>query len=167
MGPFFGKTCSWDFSVPSCHPGTLIDLANTVLANRCSEKTLCMVLGSDSTQMLVASPVNSKQTGRFFSGKMWSQTSAVPSCQPGTFIDLANTVLANKCFVKTLCMVSGSDSTQMLVASPVRSKQTGRFFSGKMWSQIFAVPSCHRCTLIDLLNTALVNKRSVNKICTV
>ena len=167
MGPFFGKTCSWDFSVPSCHPGTLIDLANTVLANRCSKKTLCVVLGSDSTQMIVNSPVNSNQTGRFCSGKMWSQNFAVPSCQPGTFIDRANTVLANKCSEKTLCVVLGSDSTQMIVNSPVNSNQTGRFCSGKMLSQIFAVPSCHRCALINLLNNALVNKRSVNKICAV
>ena len=43
---------------PVCHPSTFIDLANTTLADRRSVKTICVVLGSDSTHMDVTGPMN-------------------------------------------------------------------------------------------------------------
>ena len=40
---FFGKSCSWKFGAPGCHPSTLIDLANTALASRGLVKLICMI----------------------------------------------------------------------------------------------------------------------------
>ena len=58
---------------PVCHPSTFIDLANTTLADRRSVKTICVVLGSDSTHMDVTGPVKSKQPGRFFGKIMFPE----------------------------------------------------------------------------------------------
>ena len=65
-GSFFWRNLLLGYFCPSCHPSYFIDLANIVLDKRRSVKTLCLVSGGDSTQMVVTSPVNSKQTGRFF-----------------------------------------------------------------------------------------------------
>ena len=40
---FFGKSCSRDFGAPGCHPSTLIDIVHTVLASKCSVKTICLI----------------------------------------------------------------------------------------------------------------------------
>ena len=53
---------------------------------------------------------------------------AAPVCHPSNFIDLANTLLAKRRSVKTICMVSGCDSTHMVGTSAVNSKQPRRFF---------------------------------------
>ena len=77
-----------------------------------------MVLGSDSTHMVVTSPVISKQRGRFF----WENLGpgfSVPSCHPSTSNDLSTTALDEKRFVRTLCTVSGSDSTHIDVTDPM------------------------------------------------
>ena len=66
LGPFFWRNLLLGCFCPSCHPIYFNDLANIVLAKRRSVKTLCLVSRSDSTQMAVTSPANSKQTGRFF-----------------------------------------------------------------------------------------------------
>ena len=54
------------FAAPVCHTSTLIDLKKIALANRRSVKIIFTVLGSDSTHMVVTSPVIFKQPGRFF-----------------------------------------------------------------------------------------------------
>ena len=109
-----------------------MDLANIVLANRRSVKTICTVSGSDSTHMVVTSPGKSKQPGRFFGGgeNPGPGTLRVPFCHPSTFIELSNTALVKKRFVKTICMVSRNDSTHIVVTDPVNPKQPGRFFLG-------------------------------------
>ena len=117
-GSFIGESCSRDFYAPCCHPRTSIDLASTALADICSVKTICMVSGSDSTHILVTSPVNSKQPGRFL-GKSRSRYFAVPSCHPSSSLDLANFFLANKRSAKTVCTVSGSESNHVDVTGPM------------------------------------------------
>ena len=63
---FSGKSCSRGFGAPGCHPGTLIDLANTALASRGPVKPICMVSEGYRTHRGVTGPRNFKK-GRFFS----------------------------------------------------------------------------------------------------
>ena len=44
-------------------------------------------------------------------------------------------------------------------------KKSGFFFSGNRAPRIFGGPDCHRSALIDLLNTAMASKDSVETIC--
>ena len=44
-------------------------------------------------------------------------------------------------------------------------KKSGRFFFGKSCSRDFGAPGCHRDTLIDLANIALVSRQSAENIC--
>ena len=54
----------WD---PGCHPCTLIDLANTALATKCSVETKCMITEGYRAHRDVAGPKNFKKAGGFFS----------------------------------------------------------------------------------------------------
>ena len=162
---FFAISCFRDFSEPSCHSSSFIDLANTALANIRPVKTICMVSGSDSTHVGVTGPMNFEKNYDLFFAKSCFRDFSEPSCHSSSFIDLAKTALANIRSVKTICMFSGSDSTHMVVTSPVNSKQPVRFFLRKSWSRNFAVPSCHPNTFIDLANTVLANRCSANTIC--
>ena len=125
---FFAKSCFRDFSEPSCHSSSFIDLAKTALANIRSVKTICMVSGSDSTHVGVTGPMNFEKNYDLFFAKSCFRDFSEPSCHSSSFIDLANTALANIRSVKTICMFSASDSTHMVVTSPVNSKQPVRFF---------------------------------------
>ena len=58
LGHFFAKSCSRDFATSICHPSTFMDLANIVLANKRSVKTIRTVSGSDSTHVDVTGPMN-------------------------------------------------------------------------------------------------------------
>ena len=40
---FFGKPCSRIFGAPGCHPSTLIDFANTVLASKRPVEPICII----------------------------------------------------------------------------------------------------------------------------
>ena len=64
---FFGKSCSRDFGAPACHPSTLVDLANTVMASNNSVKTKCMISEGYRTNRDVTGPMKFKKPGRFFS----------------------------------------------------------------------------------------------------
>ena len=63
---FFGKSCSWKFGAPGCHPSTLIDLANTALASKGSLETKCMITDGYRTHRGVAGPKSFKERGGFF-----------------------------------------------------------------------------------------------------
>ena len=58
-----------------------------------------------------------------FFGETCSWDLSATSCNTSTFIDIANTDLANIRSAKTICRISGSDSTHMVVTSPGNSKQ--------------------------------------------
>ena len=66
IGRLFGKSCSRCFGSPGCHPGTLFDLVNTVLASGGSEKPICMNSEGYRTHRGVTGPMNFKNLGRFF-----------------------------------------------------------------------------------------------------
>ena len=54
------------FGAPGWHPSTLIDIANTALASKCSVETKCMITEGYRTHRGVAGPKNFKKSGGFF-----------------------------------------------------------------------------------------------------
>ena len=87
-----------------------------------------------------------------------------PGCHPSTLIDLANTALASKLSVKTICMISGGYRTHRDVTGPMSFKKSGRFLSENRAPGILG-PWLPLNTLIDLANNAPAIKRSVKTIC--
>ena len=81
-----------------------------------------------------------------------------------TLFDLANTVLASKGPVETICMNSVGYRTHRAVTGPMSFKKSQRFV-GKPSSRVFGAPGCHPSTLIDIVHTALASKCSVKTIC--
>ena len=65
-GFFFGKSYSWDFGAPGCHPSTLIVFINTALAERGSVKTKCMISEGYRTHGGVTGPMKFKKKDVFF-----------------------------------------------------------------------------------------------------
>ena len=88
-----------------------------------------------------------------------------PGCHPNTLIDNANTALARKSFVKPICMISEGYRTHGGVTGPMNFKKKQDFFFGKSCSRNFGAPGCNPCTLINLANTALASKISVQLKC--
>ena len=81
-----------------------------------------------------------------------------------TLFDLANTVLANKSSIETICMNSVGYRTHRAVTGPMSFKKSRRFV-GKPCSWDFGAPGCHSSTLFDIVHTALAIKCSVKTIC--
>ena len=63
---FFWKFVLPGFWDPGCHPCNRIDLVNTALARRDSEKNICMILGGYKAHRFVTGPMNFKKLGHFF-----------------------------------------------------------------------------------------------------
>ena len=101
----------------------------------------------------------------FFFGKSCSRDFGAPGCNPCTLIDLANTALAKRDSAENICMISEGYRTHTVVTGPMNFKKSGRFFSGKSCSRGFVAPGCHPGTLIDIVNTALASKISVEPKC--
>ena len=160
---FVGKSCSQDFGAPGCHPSTLIDIVHTALASKCSVKTMCLISEGYRTRRAVTGPMSFKKSRRFV-GKSCSRDFGAPGCHPSTLIDIAHNVLASKCSVKTICLISEGYRTHRAVTGPMSLKKSRRFV-GKSCSRDFGAPGCHPSTLIDLVNTALASKCSVKTIC--
>ena len=94
------------------------------------------------------------KTSAPFIGESFFRDFSAASCHPVIFIDLANAVLANRCPTKTICTVSGSDSTHMEATGPMTLKtKLGPIFVNSS-SRNFAAPSCHPCNSYDLVNNA-------------
>ena len=100
---FCRKTVLPGFWAPGCHPSTLIDLVHTALASKCSVKTICLISEGYRTHRAVTGPMSFKKSRRFV-GKPCSRVYGAPGCHQSTLFDLANTVLASKCSVETICM---------------------------------------------------------------
>ena len=81
-----------------------------------------------------------------------------------TLFDFANTVLASKSFVETICMNSVSYRTHRAVTGPMSFKKSRRFV-GKSCSRVFWSTWQYQSTLFDLANTVLASKGSVKTIC--
>ena len=80
------------------------------------------------TQRGVTVPMNFKKKPTIFFGKSCSRDFGAPGCHPDTLIDLANTALAFKCLLKTLCMISQGSRTHRAVTVPMNFKKNRRFF---------------------------------------
>ena len=132
---FFGQSCSQIFGAFGCHPSILIDLANTALASRSIVKTICMIPEGYRTHIGVNGPMNFKKRDIFFE-KSCSRDSGAPGCYPSTLIVLANTALASKNSVKSICMISEGYRTHRNVAGPMNFKKSGHFL-GKLYSRNF------------------------------
>ena len=151
------------FGAPRCHPSTLFDLANTVLASKGSVETICMNSVGYRNQRAVTGPMSFKKSRRFV-GKLCSRVFGAPGCNASLLIDLVHTALASKCSVKTICMKSVGYRTHRAVTGPMSFKKSRRFV-GKPCSRVFGEPGCHPSTLIDIVHTALASKCSVKTIC--
>ena len=81
-----------------------------------------------------------------------------------TLFDLANTLLASKGSLETICKNSVSYRTHKAVTGPMSFRKSRRFV-GKPCSPVFGAPGCHPSTLIDIVHTALASKCSVTTIC--
>ena len=113
----------------------------------------------------VTGPMNFKKIRRFFFGKLCSRDFGAPGCHPSTLIDLANTALASKGTVETICMITGGYRTHRGVTGPMNFKKTRRFFFRKIVLPGFWGPWLPSKHLIDLAITALASKNSVKTIC--
>ena len=87
-----------------------------------------------------------------------------PGCHPSTLIDFANTALASKSSAKTTSINSEGYRCHGGVSGPRKFKKKDVFFR-KIVLPCFGVPGCHPSTLIDLANTALASKGSVETKC--
>ena len=105
----------------------------------------------------------SSKKGRFFR-KIVLPGFWDPRCHPSTLIDFANTALASKGFVETICMNSVGYRTHRAVTGPMSFKKSRRFV-GKPCSRVFGAPGCHPSTLFDFINTALANRGSEKTKC--
>ena len=105
-----------------------------------------------------------KSKDNFF-GKSCSRDFGAPGCHPDTLFDLANIATANKSSVEPICTISQGYRTHGGVTGPMIFKSRTFFFFGKACSRDFGPPGCHPSTLIDLANTALANKSSLEPKC--
>ena len=62
-------------------------------------------------------------------------------------------------------MISEGYRTHGGVTGPMKFKKRTFFFFGKSYSRDFGAPGCHPSTLIDLINTALANRSSIETKC--
>ena len=92
-------------------------------------KTICMISEGYRTHRGVTGPMNFKKNRTFFFGKSWSRDFGAPGCHPIVLIDLANTALASRSNVKTICMTLEGYGTNRGVTGPMNFKKPGRFFS--------------------------------------
>ena len=113
---------------------------------------------------VVTGPMNFKKRTFFFE-TFCSRDFGAPGCHPSTLIDFANTALASKGSAKTICLISEGYRTRGGVTGPMKFKKKDVFFFGKSGSRIFGAPGCHPSTLIDLANTALASKGSIETKC--
>ena len=160
---FVGKPCSRDFGAPCCHQSTLFDLANSVVASKSSVETICMISVGYRTHRAVTGPMSFKKSRRFV-GKPCSRVFGAPCCHQSTLFDLANSVVASKSSVETICMISVGYRTHRAVTGPMSFKKSRRFVE-KPCSRVFGAPGCHPSTLTDIVHTALASKCSVKTIC--
>ena len=123
---FVGKPCSRVFGAPDCQPSTLIDIVHTALASKGSVKTICLISEGYRTHRAVTGPMSFKKSRRFV-GKSCSRGFGAPGCHQSTLFDLANTVLASKGPVETICMNSVGYRTHRAVTGPMSFKEITTF----------------------------------------
>ena len=108
------------FVAPVCHPSTFMDLAKIDMSSKHSVIPL-RPFGhfQRATVTRVVPLAHGISKNRHLFGETCSWDLSATSCHPSTFMDPANIFLANRRSVKTLCTVSGSDSTHVDVTGPM------------------------------------------------
>ena len=135
-GLFFGKSCTRDFGAPVCYPSTLIDVSNTAVAIKFLLKTICVISEGYRTHRGVTGPMNFKKIRNFFFGNSCSRDFGATDCYPSTLIDLANSALASRDLVETICKICEGYRTHRGVTGPMNFKSRTFLF--------FFVKSCSR-----------------------
>ena len=133
------------------YQSTLFDLENTVLASKGPVETICMKSVVYRTHRAVTGPMSFKKSRRF------CRKIVIPGfwgtwLYQSTLFDLANTVLAKKSCVETICMISGGYRSHRAVTGPMSFKKSRRFV-GKSCSRDFGAPGyikAHYLTLKTL-----------------
>ena len=87
-----------------------------------------------------------------------------PGCNLDTLIDIANIALVSRHSAENICMISKGCRTHRGVNGPMNFKKLGRFFR-KIVLPGFGAAGCNPNALIDLVNTALASKISVQPKC--
>ena len=87
-----------------------------------------------------------------------------PGCHPSTLIDLANTALASRRSVKTICVISEGYRTHRGVTGPMSFENSGRFLSENR-AIVILRPWLPLNTFIDLSNNALARNGFLDAIC--
>ena len=105
-----------------------------------------------------------QKKGRFFFRKIVLPGFWDPGCHACNLSDLVSTALARKDSAKNICIISEGYKAHRGVTGPMNFK-TLRSFFGKSCSRDFGAPGCHPSTLIDLTNTALAIRGSVEMKC--
>ena len=136
-----GKPCSRDFGAPGCHPSTLFDIVHTALASKCSVKIICLISGGNRTHRAVTGPMSFKKSRRFCRKIMLPGFWGTWLYQ-STLFDLANTVLASKGSVETICLNLVGYRTHRAVTGPMSFRKSRRIV-GKPCSRGFGAPGCH------------------------
>ena len=136
------------FGAPGCHPSTIIDIEHTALASNCSVMTICLISEGYRTPRAVTGPMSFKKSRRF------CRKVVLPGfwgtwLYPSTLFDLANTVLANKISVETICMNSVGYRTHRAVTGPMSFKKIRRFV-GKSCSRDFGAPGYIKALYLTL-----------------
>ena len=127
---------------------TLFDLANTVLAIKSSVETISMNSVVYRTHRAVTGPMSFKKSRRFF------RKIVLPGfwgtwLYQSTFFDLANTVLAKKSCVETICKNSEGCRNHRAVTVPMSFKKSRRFV-GKSCSRFFGAPGYIKALYLTL-----------------
>ena len=114
------------------YQSTLFDLANTVLASKCSVETICMNSVSYRTHCHWSDEFQKITTfcRKTVLPRFWGTW--LPS---NTLIDIVHTALASKFYVKTMCLISEGYRTHRAVTGP-RSFKKSRRFVGKPFSRV-------------------------------
>ena len=143
-----GKPCSRVFGAPGCHPSTLIDIVHNALASKCSVKTICLISEGYRTHKAITCPMSFKKS-RSFCRKIVHPGFWGTWLYQSTLFDLANTLLASKGSVETICMISVSYRTHRAVTGPMSFKKSRRFV-GKSCSRVFGAPGYIKALYLTL-----------------
>ena len=145
---FVGKPCSRGFGATGCHPSTLIDLVHTALASKCLVKTTCLISEGYRTHRAVTGPMSFKKSRRF-DGKPCSRVFGAPCYIKSLLFDFANTVMASRSSVETICMNSEGCRNYRAVTGPMSFKKSRRFV-GKSCSRVFGAPGYIKALYLTL-----------------
>ena len=106
--------------------------------------------------------MNFKSRTFFFCWEIVLQGYWGPGCHPDKLIDLANTALATRSSLETICMIcEGYRTHHRGVTGPMSFKKIRTFFFGDSCSRDFGATDCYPSTLIDLVNTAMASRSTV------